>query len=88
MGLSVKIRLIRVIRVPFWMRIFVSRLFSKNEPQMNADERRFVAPGMCLDGRGAGSLRLEALDVEVFENISLVYFINVSNLYKNLSPLK
>ncbi len=28
---------------------------AKNEPQMNADERRFVAPG--LHWRGAGSLR-------------------------------
>jgi hypothetical protein len=46
MGLSVKIRLIHVIRVPFWMGIFVSSLSAKNKPQMNADERRFIASGL------------------------------------------
>jgi hypothetical protein len=35
----------------------------KNEPQMNADERRFVVPGMCLNERGAGSMRLAAQEV-------------------------
>jgi hypothetical protein len=37
MGLSVKIRLIRVIRVPLWVGIFVSSLSAKNKPQMNED---------------------------------------------------
>jgi len=33
---------------------------AKTEPQMNADERRFVAPWMCINWRGAGSMRLAA----------------------------
>ncbi len=48
---SVKIRLISVIRVRF--RGSTGGASSKKEPQMNADERRFVALGL---GRGAGSL--------------------------------
>lgn len=56
MGLSVKIRLIRVMRVLFWRGIFVSSLAAENEPQMNADERRFVAPEMGIPGRGASGV--------------------------------
>jgi hypothetical protein len=29
---------------------------AKNEPQMNADERRFIVPGLYVNRRGMGSL--------------------------------
>ncbi len=35
---------------------FICGAPAKNEPQMNADERRFIVPGLCLNWRGAGSL--------------------------------
>ena len=52
MGKSGKIRPIRVIRVRFWMEIFISDAFVKTEPQMNADERRFNVPGKRFSRKG------------------------------------
>ena len=43
-----------VIRVRFREELFISSTSAKNKPQMNADERRFIVPG--LHWRGAGSL--------------------------------
>ncbi len=44
------------------MGIFIPSASAKNEPQMNADERRFIVPG--LHRRGAGSLPGGAAPVE------------------------
>jgi hypothetical protein len=49
----------------FWMEGFVSGAFAETEPQMNTDERRFVAPGMCGNGRGADLMRLAAQDFSI-----------------------
>ncbi len=50
---------------------------SKNEPQMNADERRFVALGIR---RGAGSLAagmrgVRCMERKVFKGISYTYYL-------------
>jgi hypothetical protein len=34
---------------------------AKNEPQMNADERRFIVPGLYLNRRRTGSLRAQGV---------------------------
>ncbi len=44
------------------MLLIMSGAPAKNEPQMNADERRFIVPGLCLNQRGAGSLRAQKRD--------------------------